>query len=229
MAKILTVDDERGIREFLADTLSGEGHDVAQAEDAAAAMARLEDEPFDVMLVDLRMPGELGGMDVVRRARAEFPDMQVIVLTAHGSVETAVEAMRLGAYDFLEKPVAGPEAVRLLVTRALNWRGGRGMRSGADGRERMQGSMLWQPAAARSPLQGFLWQLKRRHVYNVTATYAAVTFIVLQTAELVIPAVSGLPAWTYAALVGVMLAGFPIALVLGWVYDITATGVKRTA
>jgi DNA-binding response OmpR family regulator len=226
MAKILTVDDERGIREFLADVLTGEGHEVAQAENAKAAIARLENEPFDLLLVDLRMPGELGGMDVVRRARAEFPEMQVIVLTAHGSVQIAVEAMRLGAFDFLQKPVAGPDELRALVTRALNWRGGR-VRSFADAQERL-GRALWQAEEPRSWLKNFLWQLKRRHVYNVGATYAAVTFIVLQSAELLIPAVPGAPTWMYGALVGVMLAGLPVALVLGWVYDITASGLKRT-
>jgi len=226
MAKILTVDDERGIREFLADVLTEEGHDVAQEEDAAAAIARLENEPFDLLLVDLRMPGELGGMDVVRRARAQFPEMQVIVLTAHGSVEMAVEAMRLGAFDFLQKPLAGPAELSSLVTRALNWRGGR-VRSFADVNERLGGA-LWQPEEPRSWLKNFMWQLKRRHVYNVTATYAAVAFIVLQSAELLIPAAPGLPGWTYPALVGLMLAGFPVVVVLGWVYDITATGLKRT-
>jgi hypothetical protein len=72
-----------------------------------------------------------------------------------------------------------------------------------------------------------LWQLKRRHVYNVAAAYAAIAFIILQAVQLVLPALP-LPSWTYTLLVGLTVAGFPVALVLGWIYDITSTGVRRT-
>src|SRR5688500_3709679 len=119
MARILVVDDERGIRDFLHDALTDTGPDVADAADVDEAMLRLEEQPFEVVVVDLNMPGERGGLDVLRRVRAEWPETQVVVLTAHGTVETAVEAMRLGAFDFLEKPIAGPVELRRLVARAL--------------------------------------------------------------------------------------------------------------
>jgi DNA-binding NtrC family response regulator len=229
MASILTVDDESGIREFLADVLTAAGHDVAQADSAASGLKLLEERPFDVLLCDLRMPGALNGMDVVRRARAEWPATQVIVLTAHGSVGTAVEAMRLGAFDFLEKPIAGPDELRALVTRALNWRGlrqtARAFVAEVGVANPHDETTMPQPT---SPLRRFFQELKRRHVYNVTATYAVVSFIILQVAELVEPALTSLPSWWYRALIVVLIAGFPVALVLGWVYDITATGVKRT-
>jgi CheY-like chemotaxis protein len=238
MARILVVDDESGIRDFLVDTLAEAGHDVDQAADARAAMDRLEDQPYDLVLLDLNMPGDQGGLEVLRRARAEWPEMQAIVLTAHGTVETAVEAMRLGAFDFLEKPVEGPEAVRRLARRALNWRGtpaaqrrdpggeahaARGTEAAAPN-GRPAGD---QPPANASRLHRFLWEAKRRHVYNVAVSYAAVGFIVLQGAQLVLP-VLPLPDWSYRALVVLTIAGFPIAVVLGWVYDLSAAGIRRS-
>ncbi|NJD18581.1 MAG: sigma-54-dependent Fis family transcriptional regulator [Gemmatimonadetes bacterium] len=122
MAAILVVEDEPGIREFLADALEGEGHAVSTAGDAAEALALLRDRGFDLLITDLRMPGVLDGMDLVRRARADIPEMEVVVLTAHGTIETAVEAMRLGAFDYLQKPLSGPDEIRLVARRALERR-----------------------------------------------------------------------------------------------------------
>src|SRR5512141_2590111 len=73
------------------------------------------------MITDLKMP-RVDGMELVRKARAEQPEMEVIVLTAHGTVATAVEAMRLGAFDYLGKPLSGPDELRLVVARALERR-----------------------------------------------------------------------------------------------------------
>ncbi|HKJ91618.1 MAG TPA: sigma-54 dependent transcriptional regulator [Longimicrobiales bacterium] len=122
MASILIVDDEEGIRAFMADALAADGHETAQAGDAMEALKLLHERGFDVMLTDLRMPGALDGMDLVRQVRAEQPEMEVIVLTAHGSVESAVEGMKLGALDYLQKPVSSPAQLRLLVARALEHR-----------------------------------------------------------------------------------------------------------
>ncbi|HTJ81577.1 MAG TPA: response regulator, partial [Polyangiaceae bacterium] len=119
--RILIVDDEEGVRSFLVETLERVGHEVEQAPDGKAAIELARREPFDVVMTDLRMP-VLGGMDVVRTLRTEQPDTEVIVLTAFGDVPTAVEAMKLGAMDFLEKPVKGPADVRALVARALGRR-----------------------------------------------------------------------------------------------------------
>jgi hypothetical protein len=76
-------------------------------------------------------------------------------------------------------------------------------------------------------LGAFLWQLKRRFVYNVAATYAAVGFITLQAGELIVPALPG-PAWLYTALVVLVIAGFPLALIAAWIYDVTSHGLIRT-
>ena len=118
MARILAVDDEEGIRTFLAESLESEGHEVVQAADGLEASSLLERRSFHVLITDLRMP-RMDGMALLRRARAEHPEMEVIVLTAHGSVEGAVEAMKLGAFDYLQKPLSGPAELRLLVQRAV--------------------------------------------------------------------------------------------------------------
>jgi two-component system response regulator AtoC len=121
MARILVVDDEEGIRDFVAEALESDGHVAVRARDGEEAARKIRAEGFDLMITDLRMPG-LDGMEVVRLARSEQPEMEVIVLTAHGSVETAVEAMKLGALDYLQKPISSPGELRLLASRALERR-----------------------------------------------------------------------------------------------------------
>ena len=122
MAALLIVDDEEGIRAFLADALATDGYEVMQAANGIEALAQVHSRSFDLMITDLKMPGALDGIDVLRRAKSEQPDMEVIVLTAHGTVESAVEAMKLGAYDYLQKPIASPAELRLVVARALERR-----------------------------------------------------------------------------------------------------------
>jgi DNA-binding NtrC family response regulator len=94
------------------------GHEVVQAADGALALALAREEPFDVVLTDLQMP-KMDGMSFVRTLRTEQPNVEILVLTAHGDVATAVEAMKLGVFDYLQKPVKSPAAVRALVTGAL--------------------------------------------------------------------------------------------------------------
>ena len=232
MATILTVDDESGIRDFLADTLVDEGHEVFQAGDGFAALEQLADRPIDLAIVDFRMPGRIDGMELVRRIRAERPETQVILLTAHGSIGMAVEAMRLGAFDFLEKPLAGPDELRRLVRRALNWRAAPRAALAAAPVAPSRDDEPPAPPAPRdiTPL-GLLVRLsremKRRHVYNVAATYAAVAFIALQAAELVLPALPVIPSWSYSALVALAAAGFPAALALGWIFDVKVSRTGR--
>jgi two-component system, NtrC family, response regulator AtoC len=122
MARILIVDDEAGIREFLADALGDDGHDTVSAGDGMQALQQLHERAFDLMITDLRMPGALDGVDLLRKAKADLPELEVIVLTAHGTVESAVDAMKLGAFDFLQKPLSGPTELRMLVSRALERR-----------------------------------------------------------------------------------------------------------
>jgi two-component system OmpR family response regulator len=102
-AKILIVDDEAGIRFSLEETLSRDGYQVTTAESGEAALACVAAQPFDLVLIDLRLPG-MSGMEVLTTLRQQAPDTAVVVLTAHASLETAVEALRQGAHDYLFKP-----------------------------------------------------------------------------------------------------------------------------
>ncbi len=122
MASILVVDDEPGIRDFLVDALAADGHVLDAAPHAAGALAALSRRAFDLLLTDLRMPGEMDGMGLVRRVRADYPEMDVVVLTAHGTVPSAVEAIKLGVFDYLVKPVASPADLRRLIGRAVERR-----------------------------------------------------------------------------------------------------------
>jgi two-component system response regulator FlrC len=118
MARILVVDDEDGLREFLADTLEGAGHEVLQAENGLAALSRLATASVQLVITDLKMPA-MDGMELVRHLRADHPDVEIIVLTAHGTVDSAVEGMKLGVFDYLQKPLSGPAELRLLAERAI--------------------------------------------------------------------------------------------------------------
>lgn len=118
-ATILVVDDEKSTREALGRALRGE-YSVFLAENAASALATLEKESIDVMLSDVRMPGE-DGLSLLRTVRERFPSVACILLTAYGSVETAVEAMKSGAKDFLTKPV-NLDQLDIVIGRTLHAR-----------------------------------------------------------------------------------------------------------
>jgi two-component system response regulator PilR (NtrC family) len=101
--RILVVDDERSMRELLAIVLRREGYEVMLAENGRAAIGLLESEPVDLLISDIKMP-DLSGVEVLRAAKRIDPDILGIMITAFASTETAVEAMRLGACDYLSKP-----------------------------------------------------------------------------------------------------------------------------
>jgi two-component system response regulator HydG len=101
--KVLVVDDQKNMRATTAIVLRQAGYAVEEAEDGAAAVQRIQGETFDVVLTDLRMPS-VDGMEVLRAAQRIAPETQVIVMTAYGTIESAVDAIRQGAYDFLAKP-----------------------------------------------------------------------------------------------------------------------------
>lgn len=115
--KILVVDDEKNIRQGLAAALQMDGHEVEVAADGDEGWKRFQRGDIDLVITDLRMPG-MGGEELLKRIGSESPGVPVIVLTGHGTVETAVDAMRNGAYDFLTKPV-NLDRLSLLVKRAL--------------------------------------------------------------------------------------------------------------
>jgi two-component system, NtrC family, response regulator HydG len=118
--KVLVVDDQRNMRATTAIVLRQAGHVVAEAVDGAEAVQRIQSDAYDVVLTDLRMPN-VDGMDVLRAAQQTAPDTQVIVMTAYGTIESAVDAIRRGAYDFLSKPFKEDELL-LRVSKALEKR-----------------------------------------------------------------------------------------------------------
>jgi len=117
MARILVVDDQDMIRDSLAATLAREGHEIVAATDGPAAVARLGSTRFDLLISDLRMP-RMTGLELLSEARRLRPDMPVVLMTAFATVNTAVEAMKLGAYDYIQKPFDGDE-IKLMVDRTL--------------------------------------------------------------------------------------------------------------
>jgi two-component system, NtrC family, nitrogen regulation response regulator NtrX len=121
MARLLVVDDESGIRGALVQVFEYEGHDVRAAEDGPDGIELAQEFRPDVIFLDVKMPG-LDGLDVLARLREDDPSALVVMISGHGTIDTAVEATRKGAYDFLEKPL---DTDRLLVTlrRALELRG----------------------------------------------------------------------------------------------------------
>lgn len=116
-ARVLIVDDEESLRWVLDRGLRSAGYEVTAVADGEAALQAFEAEPFDLVFLDVRMPG-LDGLTVLERFRAGRPDVPVVVMTAHGTMETAIKAMQRGAYDYLAKPF-DLEEVLLLAERAL--------------------------------------------------------------------------------------------------------------
>ncbi|WP_462249039.1 sigma-54-dependent transcriptional regulator [Ekhidna sp.] len=112
MAKILIVDDEKSIRDALSDILSEEKYDVITAEDGEDGWAKLEQEKIDLVLCDIKMP-KMDGMELLSKVSEEGIDVPFVMISAHGTIDTAVDATKKGAYDFIQKP---PDLNRILLT-----------------------------------------------------------------------------------------------------------------
>lgn len=115
--KILVVDDEKNIRFSLSQALEPLGLPVETAVNGEEALGRLDDQDIHLIILDMRMPG-MDGMELLHHASEMRPDLRVIMVTAYGTVERAVEAMKLGAVDFIQKPFS-PEQIRDLTRRVL--------------------------------------------------------------------------------------------------------------
>jgi len=120
-ANILVVDDEKIARISLAEILKLEGYKVTDAASGQAALDALSKAEFDLMLLDIKMPG-MDGLEVMRKASEIAPDTLIILLTAHGSMESAIEALRQGAHDYLIKP-SSPQEILSSVSAGLSRRG----------------------------------------------------------------------------------------------------------
>ncbi|MGV2828763.1 response regulator [Myxosarcina sp. GI1(2024)] len=111
--KILIVDDHRTIRQTVVQALEALGHQVVPATDGRDALRQLENSEYDLMLLDLKMPG-MDGLEVLKKAVKKYPDLPVVIISAHGTINSAIEAMKLGAVDFLEKPFT-PQQLRRVI------------------------------------------------------------------------------------------------------------------
>jgi len=115
--RVLVVDDEENLRRVTQLKLQQAGYEATTASDGARALELLARHPQDLIITDLKMPG-MSGLDLLRSVKEEYPEVIVIVVTAFGTIESAVEAMRLGAHDYIIKPV-NADALKLVVSRAL--------------------------------------------------------------------------------------------------------------
>jgi two-component system nitrogen regulation response regulator NtrX len=122
MSRVLIVDDEESIRRSLAGLLSDEGWEVVAAADGEAALAAVHDEAgaFDVVLLDIAMPGR-DGIAVLEELRGAHPELPIVMMSGHGTIETAVRSTRLGAFDFIEKPLSA-EKLFLTLQHAVDQR-----------------------------------------------------------------------------------------------------------
>ena len=168
---ILVADDEPGVRESLAEVLRDAGYDVQTAADGRTALTALEARDFGVVITDLRMPGA-DGLAVLKRAREISPQTLVLVMTAHGSVDTAVEALRTGATDYILKPVGFDDLLakvaRLIEYRQLIW----------------QTQMLRREVEAQYDFEGLIGQSRvMREVFELIKKVAPTHSTVLVTGE----------------------------------------------
>src|SRR5687768_8892791 len=121
MGRVLVVDDERSMREFLAICLRRAGHEVTLADSGAAALRALDEGPIDIVVTDLRMPGDLDGLGLLRAIRTAGYGPEVILVTAFATADTAIAAMKEGAYDYLTKPFKIDE-INAVIGRAMEKR-----------------------------------------------------------------------------------------------------------
>ncbi len=117
-ASILVVEDEEKMRELLQKILSTEGYVVQTTSNGSAALSMIEENPFDIVLTDVKMPG-LGGIELLKAIKGISPETYVIIMTAFGTIDSAVEAMKQGAYDYISKPFKMDE-IRILLKKILD-------------------------------------------------------------------------------------------------------------
>ena len=115
--KILVVDDELGMRKYLTKLLTHNEYSVSAAENGVEGLEMLPKEQPDLVLVDFKMP-RMDGMQFLRKLKKDFPDLPVIMMTAFGTIDNAIEAMKLGAYDYINKPFEIDE-ILIVIGKAL--------------------------------------------------------------------------------------------------------------
>jgi two-component system nitrogen regulation response regulator NtrX len=160
--RILVVDDEEPIRKTLRMALEYEGYDVSESSSGQEALALIEREPPDLLFLDIKMPG-MDGLEVLSRLAEKPPSPPVIMVSGHGTIQTAVQATKLGAFDFIEKPLE-TERVLLAVRNALNRR----ELEEEVGRLRLKFERRYQMVGASSALEKVREAIKRSAPTNAT-------------------------------------------------------------
>jgi DNA-binding NtrC family response regulator len=169
--KILVVDDEEYMREIVTQSLASHGYRIDEAADGKAAVEMIRNYPYDVIITDLRLPG-LAGEKVMEEALAIYPDTIVIIMTGFGNIQTAVEAIRMGAFDYLPKPFQVDELV-MRVEKGLKERSLKSENSLL--RSEVQGKYLFTNLVGNSPAM--------QQVYRIVAMISHKTSTVLITGE----------------------------------------------
>src|SRR5438046_10405941 len=121
MPSVLIIDDEPNIRRMVGALLAAEGYEVRDAQDGATGLARAGEAELDALLLDLMIPGDLDGMATLARLRESLPEVPVIMMSGRAGLSDAVKSTKLGAFNFLEKPLS-PEGVLLALSSALELR-----------------------------------------------------------------------------------------------------------
>jgi len=117
MPRILVVDDEEAMRESLNDWLKEDGYEVGLAAGGQEAIDMVRDEPWEIILLDLKMPG-MNGLETLKHLKEVRPDAEILMMTAYATVDTAVQAMKEGAFDYLVKPF-DPDEVEILIKKIV--------------------------------------------------------------------------------------------------------------
>lgn len=204
--RVLVVDDELIIRESLAGWLRKSGCNVQTADGGMQALNMLTRSNFDLIFLDIRMP-DMGGMELLKRIRAQYPQSLVVMITAYGSVETAVEAMKLGANDYLLKPFE-PEQLALMVERLMAQK--RLMDENSLLREQIDSRVRFQNLVGASP--------PMRRLFSLIEEIAAVESPVLLLGEtgtgkeLVAKAIHGKSVRRYGPFIPINCGGFTESL-----------------
>ncbi|MFB3074956.1 MAG: sigma-54-dependent transcriptional regulator, partial [Candidatus Methylomirabilales bacterium] len=171
MTRILIVDDEAGMREFLSIFLEREGFQVESARDGQEALEAAEKASFDLVISDLRMP-TMDGVRLLEGLRKFQPEIPVILMTAYASAESAIEAMKLGAYDYITKPFR-VEEVKQVISRALEVKA-----------DRVAGVSPWSGEPFPQPADGIIGRSpKMIELYKMISKVATVNGTVLITGE----------------------------------------------
>ena len=119
--KILIVDDEKAIGDILSASLEDDGYVTETALDGESGLAAMESFQPDIVFLDIWMPGEMDGLDVLTLAQKRYPGMNIVIMSGHGTIETAVKAVKLGAWDFVEKPLS-MDKISILIKNILTFR-----------------------------------------------------------------------------------------------------------